>query len=82
MADKVDDATQSMIRNLAEKTGKTLEEWIVQAGRQVRQRTTTYGDAPATQRLASFGAAPLDPLVNTPFRKFEKSAPRKAVALS
>ena len=61
---------------------ETLEEWIVQAGRQVRQRTTTYGDAPATQRLASFGAAPLDPLVNTPFRKFEKSAPRKAVALS
>lgn len=55
---------------------ETLEEWIVQAGRQVRQRTTTYGDAPATQRLASFGAAPLDPLVNTPFREVRENPPR------
>lgn len=61
---------------------ETLEEWIVQAGRQVRQRTTTYGDAPTTQRLASFGAAPLDPLINTPFRKFEKDVLREAGAIS
>jgi FO synthase len=60
---------------------ETLEEWIVQAGRQVRQRTTTYGDAPIQQRRASFGAAPLDPLINTPFRKVATSTSRRAAAL-
>lgn len=65
-----------------ESAPETLEEWIVQAGRQVRQRTTTYADAPATRRLASFGAAPLDPLINTPFRKFGKASMRKTAALS
>ena len=53
---------------------ETIEEWILNAGRQVRQRTTTYGDAPQTQRLASYGAAPLDPLENTPFKKVEQAA--------
>lgn len=33
MADKVDEATQSMIRNLAEKTGKTLDEWTAIAAK-------------------------------------------------
>lgn len=28
MPDKVDDATQSMIKNLQEKTGKSLDEWV------------------------------------------------------
>lgn len=28
MADKLDAATESMVRNLAEKTGKTLEQWV------------------------------------------------------
>lgn len=64
-----------------ESAPETLEGWIVQAGRQVRQRTTTYADAPATQRLASFGAAPLDPLVNAPFRKLEKASTREVAAL-
>ena len=53
---------------------ETIEEWILNAGRQVRQRTTTYGDAPQTQRLASYGAAPLAPLENTPFKKVEQAA--------
>lgn len=59
-----------------------LEEWIVQAGRQVRQRTTTYGDAPIQQRRASFGAAPLDPLINTSFHKTGTSTPRPVAVLS
>jgi hypothetical protein len=33
MADKVADAMQSMIRNLEEKTGKSLEQWKVIAGK-------------------------------------------------
>jgi FO synthase len=53
---------------------ETIEEWIVSAGRQVRQRTTVYGDAPAAQRIASFGAAPLDELQNSPFKKSERAA--------
>jgi FO synthase len=60
---------------------ETLEEWIVQAGRHVRQRTTTYGDAPIQQRRASFGAAPLDPLINTSFRKTATSTSRPVAVL-
>lgn len=50
----------------------TIEDWIVQAGRHARQRTTLYGDSPSQQRLASYDAALLNPIVNTPFRKQEK----------
>jgi FO synthase len=59
---------------------ETLEQWIHTSGRQARQRTTTYTDAPETQRCASFGAAPLDPLVNTPIRKAQKASPRTLAA--
>lgn len=60
---------------------ETIEDWIVQAGRHVRQRTTLYGDAPSQQRLASYGAAPLDPLINTPFRKLENAVRGEAAVL-
>lgn len=60
---------------------ETIEDWIIQAGRHVRQRTTLYGDAPSQQRLASYGAAPLDPLINTPFRKLEKAVRGEAAVL-
>jgi len=43
-------------------------------GRTPRQRTTLYGDASAERLTASFGAAPLSDLVNTPARKYEREA--------
>lgn len=53
---------------------ETIEDWIVQAGRKARQRTTLYGDAPRQQRAASYDAAPLIPIVNTHFRKQKRIA--------
>ena len=41
-------------------------------GREPRQRTTLYADAPAARRAASFGAAPLTEPVNTPARRWER----------
>jgi FO synthase len=43
-----------------------MEALIRSAGRRPRQRTTLYGDAPAERRTASFDAAPLAPVVQTP----------------
>jgi FO synthase len=60
---------------------ETIEQWIHASGRVSRQRTTTYGDAPEAQRIASFDAAPLDPLINTPIRKTERAS-HHAVAAS
>ncbi|MDE5445770.1 5-amino-6-(D-ribitylamino)uracil--L-tyrosine 4-hydroxyphenyl transferase CofH [Bradyrhizobium sp. CSA207] len=53
---------------------ETIEEWIASAGRQVRQRTTTYGEAPAAQRTASYGAPPLGELQNTSFKRVGQAA--------
>jgi FO synthase len=51
-----------------------METLIRSLGRTPRQRSTLYGDAPADRYAASFNAAPLlDPL-NTPARKYERSA--------
>jgi FO synthase len=53
---------------------EAMEALIRLIGRIPRQRTTLYGDAPAERRGASFGAAPLLDPINTPARKYERSA--------
>jgi FO synthase len=53
---------------------EAMEELICSLGRTPRLRTTLYGDAPAERRAASFGAAPLAEPINTPARKYERSA--------
>ena len=52
-----------------EASPETIEDWIERAGRQVSQRTTTYGQAPDSQVRASFDAAALEPIFNAPLRK-------------
>ncbi len=44
-----------------------MEEVIRAAGREPRQRTTLYGDAPAERVAASFAAAPLAPADPPPY---------------
>ena len=46
-----------------------MEQLIGAAGRTPRQRTTLYGAAPAERREASFAAAPLEAIVQTPVRR-------------
>jgi FO synthase len=53
---------------------EAMEALILSLGRTPRQRTTLYGDASADRRAASFAAAPLAEPVNTPARKYERSA--------
>ena len=53
---------------------KAMEELIRSLGRTPRQRVTLYGDASAERRAASFDAAPLLDPVNTPARKYERTA--------
>ena len=53
---------------------EAMEELIRSVGRAPRLRTTLYGDASAERRTASFGAAPLLEPINTPARKYERSA--------
>jgi FO synthase len=53
---------------------EAMEELIRSIGRTPRQRTTLYGDAPVERRAASFDAAPLLDPINTPARKYERSA--------
>ena len=43
-----------------------MESVIIEAGREPRQRTTLYADAPAERRALSRGAAPLAPVRQTP----------------
>jgi len=59
---------------------ESMEEVIRSLGRQPRQRTTLYGDAPAARRAASFAAAPLADPVNTPARRWERHPERAAAA--
>ena len=47
----------------------TIEEWINEAGRTVRQRTTLYGDATIERKAASHAARDLAPIVNEPLRR-------------
>ena len=56
---------------------EAMEALIRENGRNPRQRTTLYGDAPAEQYAASFGAEPLSEIDNTPARKYERSGPRE-----
>ncbi len=59
---------------------ESMEEVIRSLGREPRQRTTLYGDAPAARRAASFAAAPLADPVNTPARRWERHPERAAAA--
>src|SRR5204863_8760876 len=58
---------------------EAMEELIRSAGREPRQRTTLYADAPEERRLASFGAAPLSEPVNPPAKEGGLKAPPRAV---
>jgi FO synthase len=53
---------------------EAMEELIRSLGRTPRLRTTLYADASAERHAASFGAAPLLDPINTPARKYERSA--------
>lgn len=57
-----------------------MERVIRSMGRTPRQRTTTYGPAPEDRVIASFGAPPLQPIVLTPVRKYERAATSGEVA--
>jgi FO synthase len=56
-----------------------MERLIRSLGREPRQRTTLYADAPAGRKAASFAAAPLTEPVNTPARRYERQ-PQSAAA--
>jgi FO synthase len=58
---------------------ESIEALIRSLGREPRQRTTLYADAPAARKAASFGAAPLMDPVNTPARRYERQ-PQSAAA--
>jgi FO synthase len=51
---------------------ESMEALIRSLGREPRQRTTLYGDAPAARKAASFGAAELSEPINTPARRYER----------
>jgi FO synthase len=57
-----------------------MEEVIRALGREPRQRTTLYADAPPARRAASFGAAPLAEPINTPARRWERHPEPAAAA--
>ena len=57
-----------------------MEALINALSRAPRQRTTLYGAAPPDRATASFGASPLEPVVETSARKYERSdGPRHLV---
>jgi FO synthase len=58
---------------------ENMEALIRSLGREPRQRTTLYANAPAARKAASFGAAPLTEPVNTPARRYERQ-PQSAAA--
>jgi FO synthase len=59
---------------------ESMERVIRALGREPRQRTTLYADAPAPRRAASFDAAPLAEPINTPARRWERHAQPAAAA--
>ena len=59
---------------------EAMEATIRALGREPRQRTTLYGNAPLERRAASFGAAPLTDPVNTPARRWERHPESAAAA--
>ena len=56
-----------------------MEDLIREAGRVPRQRTTPYGEPTLERRKASFAAAELAQIVNTPARGYERSQPLELV---
>jgi FO synthase len=58
---------------------ENMEALIRSLGREPRQRTTLYANAPAERKAASFGAAPLTEPVNTLARRYERE-PQSAAA--
>ena len=58
---------------------ENMEALIRSLGREPRQRTTLYANAPAERKAASFGAAPLTEPVNTLARRYERQ-PQSAAA--
>jgi FO synthase len=58
---------------------ESMEALIRSLGREPRQRTTLYANAPAERKAASFGAAPLTEPVNTLARRYERE-PQSAAA--
>jgi FO synthase len=58
---------------------ETMEEVIRSRSRVPRQRSTTYGPVPSERVEASFGAAPLQAIVNTPAHKYEREQPLELV---
>src|SRR5439155_27205096 len=59
---------------------ESMEAVIRALGREPRQRTTLYADAPAARRAASFAPAPLTEPGNTPARRRERHAEPAAAA--
>jgi FO synthase len=59
---------------------ESMEEVIRALGREPRQRTTLYADAPADRRAASFDAVPLTDPINTPARRWERHPEHAAAA--
>ena len=59
---------------------ESMERVIRGLGREPRQRTTLYADAPAERRAASFGAAPLTDPINTRARRWERHPESAAAA--
>ena len=57
---------------------ESMEELIRSLGRMPRQRTTLYGDAPASRKAASFDAAALVDPINTPAQRYERHRERVA----
>ncbi|MCP5153305.1 MAG: 5-amino-6-(D-ribitylamino)uracil--L-tyrosine 4-hydroxyphenyl transferase CofH [Ectothiorhodospiraceae bacterium] len=49
-----------------------IEALVGDLGRVARQRTTLYGEVPLERQRASFQAAPLEPVVETPARRYER----------
>jgi FO synthase len=62
-----------------ETSPETMIAMIEAAGRNARQRTTTYGAVSAERHRASFQAPDLDLIVNTPARKYERAERRELV---
>ncbi|HUK94678.1 MAG TPA: 5-amino-6-(D-ribitylamino)uracil--L-tyrosine 4-hydroxyphenyl transferase CofH [Gaiellaceae bacterium] len=62
-----------------EASPERLEGAIRELGREPRQRTTFYDDAPDERRLASFGAAPLAEPLNPPVSEAGLEAPSRLV---
>ncbi len=56
-----------------------MEALIRERGRSPRQRSTTYGPVSRERIEASFGAAPLEAIVNTPAHKYERAEPLELV---